>query len=423
MIGTIDVHNRDVTVVGAGMAGMLAAYALDRKGYEVTLIEAASRAGGLIHTDKTQWGMVEKAAHSILATPAVTALCEDLKVETAEVQRRSRAKYILREGRLRRFPLSVLETLGVLRRACWVRGDATGDPTPKNITLEQWALRHLGSSAVDYLLNPFVRGIYGVEPDEIGVESAFPALMVPAGKSLIGNMLGKRREKQPRKMIAPLQGMGDLVEKLEKRLELRLGSRFVKSRNIVELPEASNIVLSVPAYTAAGILAYRDPELALSLQNIKYTPLISVTAFVQRAPRNHKIRGVGVLVPAREDRDCLGILFNSSSFPGRVVDEKHIDSFTMMLGGSQRTELLNASDQEIQEIVTREFHRVLNFQGSFDKLVINRWPRAIPQYSTSLPEVWKLAREGWCAKTGHVLFGNYTGQVSLRGMIETAEKL
>ena len=44
-------------------------------------------------------------------------------------------------------------------------------------------------------------------------------------------------------------------------------------------------------------------------------------------------------------------------------------------------------------------------------------------YSTALPAVWRAARETLCAEPGRVLFGNYTGQVSLRGMIETAAEM
>ena len=46
MIGTVNQKEREATVVGAGIAGMLAAYVLDARGYRVTLIEAKNRAGG-----------------------------------------------------------------------------------------------------------------------------------------------------------------------------------------------------------------------------------------------------------------------------------------------------------------------------------------------------------------------------------------
>ena len=38
MIGTLDSSCKEATVVGAGIAGMLAAYSLDRRGYRVTLL-------------------------------------------------------------------------------------------------------------------------------------------------------------------------------------------------------------------------------------------------------------------------------------------------------------------------------------------------------------------------------------------------
>ena len=81
MLGRLDATRREATVVGAGIAGLLAAYALDRKGYRVTLLEAEARAGGLISTQRTEYGIAERAAHSLLATPTVIEFCRELDVE------------------------------------------------------------------------------------------------------------------------------------------------------------------------------------------------------------------------------------------------------------------------------------------------------------------------------------------------------
>ena len=75
MLGTLDQRYREVTIVGAGIAGMLAAYALDQRGYRVTLLEEKVRAGGLISTTSTDHGIAESAAHSLIATDAVRELC------------------------------------------------------------------------------------------------------------------------------------------------------------------------------------------------------------------------------------------------------------------------------------------------------------------------------------------------------------
>lgn len=221
-------------------------------------------------------------------------------------------------------------------------------------------------------------------------------------------------------MVAPLHGMGSVAARLEKHLEQRLGMRFKKGVSIESLPDAPNIVLATPAAVAGALLSSEAPALSQSLEKVRYTPLVSVTAYVHRDCFTRPVSGVGVLVPECEGRACLGILFNSSSFAGRVFDETRHASFTILLGGSSQPRWVTATDEEIALAVQDELNALLGIEGEPLELVINRWPRAIPQYSAALPSVWQQARETWCARPGRILFGNYTGQVSLRGMIESA---
>ena len=417
MIGTIDQSKREVTIVGAGIAGMLAGYVLDARGYRVTMIEAKSRAGGLIRTRQTDLGIAESAAHSLIATKAVRELCRDLDVELIAPRKAAKAKYVVRNGKLTRFPLTVRETLGSVRHAVFARSRNGEDET-----LDRWAQRHLGNAACDYLLTPFVRGIYGVQPVELGVSTAFPFLHLPEGQTLLWAFAKHKtssRKKPSKQRVAPRFGMGDLVSKLEKRLEQRLGSRFRKGEELRDLPDAANLILATPAYAAAQLLQSSASDLAEELRKVSYTPIVSVTTFVERRSFERPIHGVGVLMPACENTKSLGILFNSSSFEYRVTDDTRLASFTVMMGGTACPSWLNADDATIQQAIKLELFGLLGIREPL-ATVIHRWPCALPQYGIYLPNVWQSARKSWCAQPGHLLFGNYTGQISLRGMIESA---
>jgi len=419
VLGTIDQSKREATIVGAGIAGMLAAYVLDGRGYRVTLFEAKGRAGGLIRTRQVDFGIAESAAHSLIATKAVRELCSDLEVELIAPRPEARAKYVVRDGKLTRFPLTLRETLDSVRHAAFARSSNS-----ENETLDCWAQRHLGNAARDYLLTPFVRGIYGVQPAELGVATAFPFLHLPQGQTLLWTYAKQRRRSQKKfkQRVAPRLGMGDLTSKLEKRLERRLGSRFRKGEYLREVPEAANVILATPAYGAAQLLESSAPQAAEELRKVRYTPLASVTTFVERSAFERPINGVGVLMPACENNKSLGILFNSSSFAYRVTDDTRLASFTVIMGGTACPGWVNANDQEIHQAIKLELHEVLGIREPL-ATVIHRWPCALPQYGTDLPNVWRSLQRGWCSQPGRVLFGNYTGQISLRGMIESAVAL
>jgi hypothetical protein len=87
-----------------------------------------------------------------------------------------------------------------------------------------------------------------------------------------------------------------------------------------------------------------------------------------------------------------------------------------------KSQPLDASDSEIRQAIKYELSAVLGIREPHC-IVIHRWPAALPQYSVDLPEVWQKARDSWCIIPGRILFGNYTGQISLRGMIDSAASL
>ena len=223
--------------------------------------------------------------------------------------------------------------------------------------------------------------------------------------------------------MAPRGGMGELVSKLESDLQVRLGDRFKRGQKIETLPIVPNLVLAITASDAAKMLEVVDFDLSRALSKVEYAPLISVTTFVDKKSLPNSIRGVGVLMPTLEQRKVLGILFNSSSFSDRVKDEEHYVSLTTMVGGSENPQALELSDAEIKDLVNEELRLLFGKDLKAVSSLIYRWPRAVPKYDQRLIESWRVAERGFCASPGKILFGNYTGQVSIRGLIETCDEL
>jgi oxygen-dependent protoporphyrinogen oxidase len=426
-------QDREAVIIGAGISGLLTAYVLDQKGYKVTLYEESTRAGGLISTMPTEYGPAESAAHSFLVTDEVRAICQDLGVALSEVRPESRARYIYRRGSVRRFPLSIFEAVVAFLRAYFVLSNE--EQSRGHATLEQWGNRHLGKAAVQYLLSPFLTGVYAARPSEICVGAAFPALEIPGGQSLLSaqlrklrlRLIGPAQKSERKKMMVPTHGMGSLVGALEKRLEERLGGRFQKGKKIESLPDSPNVILAVPAPQAARLLVAKDENLAKALSEIRYAPLVSATIFVPKdAFRHPRPQGVGVLIPESEGRQCLGVLFNSSAFPGRVVDEAQWVSLTMMLGGTIYPEMVYKSEDQLLAIIRTELRELFDLDDAATQsaqIFLRKWTQAIPRYDEKIMDAWSAARSGWCSAPGHILVGNYTGQVSIRGMMQEAYAL
>ena len=53
---------KKITILGAGLSGLLTAYRLQNKGFEIQIIEARERIGGRIHTLNTDNAQIEMGA-------------------------------------------------------------------------------------------------------------------------------------------------------------------------------------------------------------------------------------------------------------------------------------------------------------------------------------------------------------------------
>ena len=96
--------NKKVIVVGAGMAGLAAAFRLRQAGVDVTVLESTGSVGGRVGTETRDGYLIERGAQLITSTYSnALGLVKELGLE-AELRPTSPWMAIVKDGRPRRLP-------------------------------------------------------------------------------------------------------------------------------------------------------------------------------------------------------------------------------------------------------------------------------------------------------------------------------
>jgi oxygen-dependent protoporphyrinogen oxidase len=416
MIGRLDSALRSVRVVGGGASGLFCAYALAKAKYVVSVYEGSLHLGGLLQSTRDGGALVERSAHSLVWTPTLAQLCSDIGVELVPLSEQARAKFIVRDGRMRRMPLGFVEGVNALLRASFMpyRGGAQN--------VRSFAQRHFGEAAADYLFEPLVTGIYGAYAEQLDMASCLPSLVPKTGQSVVQSMLFRKKSTSPgkRMVVAPRGGMTHLIQRLAKYLVEMQGVRLHLGTSVDSLEAGHNHVLAVPAPKAADILRATDPLSAALLQKVRYTPMLSVAVQIKNSQFQRIPQGLGVLIPPKETQlHSLGILFSSSSFPDRM-DNPSSQLLTVMMGGQRHPDHLDLNDHQIEALIASDLSSLFSQRIVIDRMLVSRWPRAIPLYSLEHARLLAELKIRLQDRAGILLSSAYAGEVSLRGMLEKA---
>jgi oxygen-dependent protoporphyrinogen oxidase len=189
---------KKISVIGAGFAGLTISLRLAQKGFSVDLYEKSSRVGGLLGTDKTPYGISEKAANALIRSQKSEELFAELNVPKSFPLESSKKRFIFRDGPSK-WPLKFSETVILISRLLpKLIFSQTSLRPHENETLENWGIRNLGASGTRYLLGPAMQGIYGNEISGL------------SSKLILGGLFTKKREKYKGLLTGP-GGMQDLA--------------------------------------------------------------------------------------------------------------------------------------------------------------------------------------------------------------------
>jgi len=398
----------DVVVVGGGIAGLAAAYELQRRGLHVRVLEATARLGGVILTERFDGWVVDGGPDSLLVQkPAAVALCRELGIADRLVSTlEPRAAYVQRDGRLHAipegsflgFPLrasalaksSLFTWGGKLRMACEVavpRHEGDGDES-----IAAFVRRRFGVEAADYLAEPLLAGIHAGDAERLSMRALFPRLLEAEQQtgSVIRSLRALRMRPSSRGAFVSLPGgIGELIEALAAALHpgtVVLSARTTHLRRAATYTLNSEggafgaraVVLAVPAYAAASLLRGLDTRLAGLCDAVPYASTATVALGYRREQVRHPLRGSGFVVPRVERSPLLAATWVTSKWPGRAPDGCAL--VRAFLGGGRDPNRLDRTDNELVDSAREEVEHVLDIDGApiFGRLF--RWPRQNPQY-------------------------------------------
>jgi protoporphyrinogen/coproporphyrinogen III oxidase len=440
-------------VIGGGVSGLACAYRLKKLGMPVTLLEASPRVGGLIETVEKNGFLFESGPQSFQGTETLLGVIHDLGIDGELRKADPRApRYVLRHGRLHKIPMSPQALIVNSLLSPGTRWKVASEPfkhtkpPSEEESVASFVRRKFGHEILEYLVSPFVSGVYAGDPEKLSLRAAFPTLEEwerEYGSVLRGAMKSRssasRATTTARKGPPPLcsfrRGLNTLMAALGTSLgenaqtgacasavrpsgsmgDAEYEIRVVRSER-EETLVAQAVVLAAPAYAASRLVGSVAPHLASVLSGIAYASLAVVGTAYREKQASAALDGFGVLIPRSEKHRTLGIVWNSSLFGGRAPDGEMM--LTSFVGGATDPEIVTKTDEEILAIVQDEHAKILGITGSPLDAVVWKHEKALPQYNLGHGHAVEAIREAERTVPGLYFAGNYLEGPSIGKCVE-----
>ena len=390
----------EIAVVGAGIAGLSAAFSLLERGRDrgvpiaLSIFDGARRAGGVIHTERRDGFVVEAGPDCFITDkPAALHLCRRLGLdgELTGTNPACRRSYVLRGRRLLPIPegfhmmaparIMPFLTTPILSLPGKVRAGLDlflpRGPVLPDESLSSFVRRRFGDEVLERLAQPLLAGIYNAEPERLSLRATMPRFLDlerDHRSVIVGLMRGRRRAAgagagtsgaRYSLFVTPRRGMASIVERLVDSIPaeaFRLGTavtglwpgvpgrdprRWIVATDRGDSLPFDAVVLALPAPHAAPLVRPLDAAAADGMAAIPYGSSTTVSLAWRAADLPRPLDGFGFVVPRGENRKIIACSFSSVKFPARAP-EGHV-----LVRAFTSEELIPGRDPEATAAVVR----------------------------------------------------------------------
>jgi protoporphyrinogen oxidase len=395
---------RHVVVIGAGPAGLTAAYELDRLGVASTVLEASGGAGGISRTVEYRGFRFDIGGHRFFSKSAeIEALwTEILGSEMLERGRLSRILYNKRFFNYPIKPVNALLNLGPLTALACLASYSKAHLFPKRDvrTFEDWTVNAFGRRLYEAFFKTYTEKVWGIPCTEISADWAAQRIKGLSMRSLIAANLRPKsadRANVIKTLIEtfryPARGPGQMWEALCERLT-RNGRRVVRQARVVSLERGASGIERVVTADGTGYVP-TDVISSMPLRELVEIVTPPAPAHVRSAAAALGYRDfitVALVISARslfadnwiyihDDGVKLGRIQNFKNWSPQMVPDPAYTCLGLEYFCFEGDALWNATDAELIALGTRELaHLGLADAATVVDGTVVRQPKAYPVY-------------------------------------------